>query len=510
LAEYSYKYGGRDYKSDQVSFSHGYDNIGNYWCRCYRVLDNDRKHDIATCRVNPSVPSDAVIFADMRWGMIGVKMLFVVVCGGMGFGMLGYAMFGYGKGKNKKSMLQQKYPGQPWMWKPDWHDGVIRSDSKAAMVGVLLFSIFWNAIGFPIGMMAFVDGVRGHGSPLAMIGLVFPVIGIGLILGTIYLVIGYLKYGKAVFSMDSVPGVVGGSLSGVIKVPGPMRNESGFKLRLCCVHQYVEGSGKESSTEEDVLWEDSVKYSADIAGGGVRGVELPVLFAIPFDLPSSSTSGDDDCIIWRLTANAHTKGVDFASRFEVPVFETEESREDFVLDDSAIRPYLLNDSVEDVFARQGVYLEKGSRGVCYHFSAARHKGLAVGVAIGAFALSAAVAGCVYLGVTIWVTAIFALLAAFMVWLVVGLLLVSSRIDIAHRTVTVTRGILGLAIPKSVSLKNVEDVFSKESSQTGDTVYYTIKLRTSEGKDMLLADNIEGKSDARMITEHIRQALAADY
>lgn len=54
---------------------------------------------------------------------------------------------------------------------------------------------------------------------------------------------------------------------------------------------------------------------------------MPIDFHIPFDNQSSDDSDQYNKIIWRVGASAEVAGVDYETKFEVPVFKTADSSE---------------------------------------------------------------------------------------------------------------------------------------------------------------------------------------
>src|SRR5436305_4196556 len=53
----------------------------------------------------------------------------------------------------KKEELQQQNPSKPWMWREDWATGVIKDNSKGAVIGLWIFAILWNAIATPVSLL---------------------------------------------------------------------------------------------------------------------------------------------------------------------------------------------------------------------------------------------------------------------------------------------------------------------------------------------------------------------
>jgi hypothetical protein len=508
VARFAYRYDGQDYESDRVSFSKGSDNIGSFQQDCFNAINSRRKSGTMACYVNPEMPREAVIFPAIRWGMMGFYMIFVLAFGGVGFGMLIFGVFGL-RTKKKEDKSRLANPDQPWLWKPAWESGIIKACDKAGMIAALCFALFWNVISFPIGFMAFTDGFLKQGEKGALVGLLFPFVGVFLIIWAVYAVLKYRKYGATTLQLASVPGVVGGKLAGIIHVPVHVVPEDGFSLRLACIHHYVTGSGKHRNTHDDVVWEDSRLLAGELLETDHTRTALPVLFAVPFDARESSPDVGNDGIIWRVEAKAKTRGIDFSTKFDVPVFKTEESSPDFVLDDSSVRAYEKAVSPEDLIATLKLKLEPTRNGVAYHFPAARHKGHALGLTLFFAIWTAAVVAMIKFGAPLFFSAIFGLVDVFVFWGILDAWVVSSRAEITHRTITVTRGIFGISAPKIVQHKDVEDVLAVRASSSGQTVFYTIKLFTDEGKKVTLGNGIIGLKNAETLAARMKAEILSD-
>jgi hypothetical protein len=85
----------------------------------------------------------------------------------------------------------------------------------------------------------------------------------------------------------------------------------------------VTRSGKKSRVREETLWEDR-----RVIPGAMRadtGVAIPIAVPIPREAAATDVSVQSDQVLWRLEVKSEAPGVDFAARFEVPVFATAES-----------------------------------------------------------------------------------------------------------------------------------------------------------------------------------------
>jgi len=98
---------------------------------------------------------------------------------------------------------------------------------------------------------------------------------------------------------------------------------------------------------------------------------------------------------------------------------------------------------------------------------------------------------------------------FLAWAFLDMWLISSRVEITHRTVTVTRGVFGLGIPKVIPLKDVQDIEIKRGMQSGNTVFYGLKLVTDEGKSILLGNQLLGSKDVAALASRLTGDLLGE-
>lgn len=339
-ARYAYVYDGRAYESDRVSFYGGSDNIGSFQRDIYEEISRHRSggSDVEAtyrCYVNPADPREAVLFRGVRAGMAAFQSVFVLAFGGVGFGLLVGALTG-GRTERRRRELEQAHPGEPWKWREDWAAGVIRADTRGT-VFIACFAVFWNVVSVPLSWMAVTQALKTQ-HYAALLILLFPLIGALLAWWAVHSVLVTMRFGKAVLRLGAVPGVTGGKLAGIVQLPERLRPEDGFHVTLKCTRTVTTGSGKNRSTQQVVLWEASQDIASDASRNLVQSA-IPVLFAIPYDQPSTDPHATAP-VNWRLEVSATNPGVDLSVTFKVPVFATAESRPDFRLDDAAIRPYL--------------------------------------------------------------------------------------------------------------------------------------------------------------------------
>src|SRR5215467_935005 len=130
---------------------------------------------------------------------------------GIGFGLMGVAIFG-GRILKRRQRLQAEHPAEPWLWREDWAQGRIKSNTKPGMIAGWVFAVLWNAVSTPVLVFLPKEAAK---NPVAYIGLIFPVVGVYLLVRAIRLTMAYLEFGKTRFEITPVPGLIGGELKGM-------------------------------------------------------------------------------------------------------------------------------------------------------------------------------------------------------------------------------------------------------------------------------------------------------
>ncbi|MBX3427600.1 MAG: DUF3592 domain-containing protein [Pirellulales bacterium] len=319
-ARYEYEFAGRQYESERVAVSGGSDNIGAYQESKGRELERLLAAGGRTvCYVDPAAPERALLYRELRAGMLAFKAAFASVFCLAGYGLLGMAWFGSRKAKERAAQ-QQLHPEQPWLWRADWAAGRIKSQARTAAIGVTGIALFWNLISWP-GFLGATVNRKDHEWWLPLIVGLFPLIGTGMAIWAWRLWLVAWRWGTSEFELATLPGVLGGPVAGVIHAPPRIEAPEGIRLTLACIRKVTTGSGKHRRTEERTLWSDERRLGRTLSAGPLE-TAIPVRFHVPYHLPPSS---EEDQVLWRLTAEAKTPGVDYHAQFEIPVFETEAS-----------------------------------------------------------------------------------------------------------------------------------------------------------------------------------------
>lgn len=355
-ARYTYVWEGREYTGTRVT---PYDEAGTGYLFQHRLHDELRAHQeagtLAPVYVNPENPGEAVLFLEIDEDEQFMLMLMGAIFGGAGALVFVAGAFGVVRAVRRKTIAAPD--DAPWMSRPEWREREIVCSKRNAMYGLWLFGFLWGIPSFAGTYFVWTDA-DAAGDPVRFIVLLFPLVGLAVLAGAVYMTMQHLKYGVSRFRMASMPGVIGGALSGIIQVDRHIEPEDGFHLSLRCIRRYTTGSGKNRSTREDTVWEEKRTMRRELLDTDRTRTVIPVLFGIPYAAEQTTAMGGGNGILWRLLAHARTPGVDYAAQFDVPVFRTPESSPNFQLDESAIEDYADQEAPERQVAASGIQVSE--------------------------------------------------------------------------------------------------------------------------------------------------------
>lgn len=317
-ATYEYSYLSQTYTNDRVAIADGADNIGSYQQRLGRRLSGALADGgSVTVWVNPDMPRDSVLDRGVRWGLTAFKSVFVLLFGGFGFGLL---IFGI-RAPKPKDPDNPEFADRPWLANDAWQGGPLRSSSKAAMWGAWGFATFWNLIAMPLPFLLYEEVTVKKNYP-ALLALVFPIVGIGLLYWATRQTREWRRFGPTPLTLDPFPGSIGGHVGGTIDLRQPFRPGTTYALTLTNLESTISGSGKNRSRRERASWQDRRIAHAE---PGPLGTRLLFRFDVPAGLEASDAAqNNDDYTIWRLGLEAEFGGSNLDRSWELPVYPTAE------------------------------------------------------------------------------------------------------------------------------------------------------------------------------------------
>ena len=432
--------------------------------------------------------------------------LFALTFGGVGIGGIVAALAGRGKLKTQEA-LQAAHPDSPWLWRQDWASGHITESSRAGMIGAWLFAILWNLIGFPTGFLA-ARAALNEGKPAALLGLMFPLIGIGLVVWAIRTTLRYRKYGVSRLELATVPGVIGRSLIGMVRAPFRIQAAQGFDVSLTCVRRVTQGGGKQRSTSESIMWQDVQRVQGQPFPAPDRmETHIPVAFRISADATSSDDRDSGNRVVWRLQVSADVPGVNYEAGFDVPVFRTPASEEPLSAEESRLLP------ASDLAAYQQpansrILVTATRRGTEILFPAARNLGAATSLTLFLVLWVACIGLQVYFGAPIVFPIVTGLFGVLILLGVLDLWLEVSRVSVDPGSISWAKGYIVPGRQNTVPASEIADVTTAVGMQAGNTVYYDIVLTRKVGKKAKLGRSIRDKREAEWLAGTIKKKLGA--
>ncbi|MDA3874151.1 MAG: DUF3592 domain-containing protein, partial [Kiritimatiellae bacterium] len=503
VARYSYQWQGVAYEGNRVAISRSADNIGSFQKRKADTLKHAlRNNGSISVHVNPDDPSDSILYPELRWEMIVFYSVFGFSFGGVGFGIL-FGGLAASRRKKAEAECAALYPDAPWTWREDWAAGEIRSGGKTKAVVLTVFAIVLVLASIPV-LLAFPSEFFEKGNNAMAIALVFPSVGLFLFAGAARAWIGYRKYGNCTLVLQEVPGVIGGALSGGVRIPSPVNAEDGFTMTLRCIRRVVTGSGKHRNTREHELWADSRRLKTGHISSDRSLTILPVLFHIPYECEPVDRDDSRNQVLWRLTVEARTPGVDFEAEFEVPVFKTARCDPVFEVVDSPLNAYLAPADDQALWREEHIRMEQTAGGIRLVFPMLRHKG---------YGLSLLIFTLVWWGITVGIhtftnalvffPAVFAIFGIFLGYGSIVVCLTRHVLDLRPGRLTLRGGLFGLKGPVTLSASDIRDLAATSISSQGKVSYYTLKAVDTGGNPHTLATQIKGRSHADELLNIIR-------
>ncbi len=509
-ASYNYEYGGRTYRdADKVSQYTGSGNISSYHQDIYRELkeymDSGEEY---RCFVNPDKPGQAVLNRDLRAMSLVFFAVFAVVFGGVGYGLMTLGIRSL-LGSKKKKELENAFPGEPWRQKPEWAQGLIKSSGKTILVFSIIFAVFWNVVSFPIAMMVLLNEA-GKGDLKIYLVLIFPVVGVFLILWAVFMIVRWRKFGESEFRMDTVPGVIGGALSGKICTTVDIAAEDGYRVSLRCVNRYMSGSGKNRTTHERTLWESEKIINSEFLEKELACTEIPVVFAIPYSEKPTDESNSRNSIIWKLLVSAAVPGIDYSAEFEVPVFKTDDSDPEFSLSELGAEGSRGDEqNGRELVRRAGIVISPGfsGGGTRYLFPMARNWKTSLLLTLFAILWTGVVGGIYFAGAPLLFLIVFGAVDIILIICVFNSWLDKRVVEADKYSLKMSGGILGIGRSREVDSKEIDGFGVHMTSQSGNTTFYKVLLRTKSGDKYKVASGIKGKASADAFVAELEKNTA---
>lgn len=507
-AQYEYEYRGRSYTGHRVSLYSGSDNLGSFHRELYRQLSQCQKsHQPFPCYVDPARPHESILYRNLRWPMLAMQLAFALTFGGAGFGLLAGSMANYRRSRADAAQAAA-HPAEPWLQKADWARGQATASNWTALMVWLTLALYWNLVALPLYLML-PGEILGPGMRYALIALIVPAGGLGLIAGAMAALRRWRKFGQSVFQMAAVPGLVGGQLAGVIRTTCKVLPQDGFRLTLRCVQTIVTNSGRDNSgTRENLLWEDDQVVARDLLQTDPDHSAIPVLFAIPYECRPTDETVANNQTRWRLAVQAKMPGLDYRAAFDVPVFKTDQSDPDFKADPDTTAAYAAPPDPDRDLREAGVLKAPAPGGEGYEFTFPMCRRLDLPLGCGLFTAFwtgiVVVLFCVKAPLLFPIA--FGLLDVLLLLAVADLCFYRSVVEASPGGLLLRGGWFGLGRTRRLEAADVAHIKTAMGMQSGQAVYYNIIVTNRNGKKFTAAKNVFSHRLATAVTAQIQQAL----
>ena len=502
-AEYIYTFEGQRFVGKRVSLSDGGDNIGDYQVDMGRRLQRIAASggDIVI-HVDPDEPQASIIDRNLRWGLIGFKSIFLFVFGGVGLGLLIFVW----RAAPEKDLNKPEFKESPWLLNDAWQTASIGSSSKTAMWGAWAFAAFWNLISAALPFLLYEEVVEKE-NYVALIGLLFPLVGIGLLVWAIRRTLEWRRFGAAPVTLDPFPGSIGGHVGGTVDLNIPFDPANRFQLTLNNLHSYVSGSGKNRSRKEEAKWQDATVAHAE---QGARGTRLAFRFDVPEGLAASDADLSDSYHVWRLNLRAELAGANIDRDYDIPVYAT--AARSHHLSDRAVQEAKTKQSLIDGDSvREVIEIRQSAGGKQILYPMGRYVGPALGgLIVGAIFAAIGWYLVVAEGHSIF-GSVFAAVGALIGISCLYLMLNSLEVSKEAGNITAVRRLLGVPISRKHMHQNNFGRFEKKSTmktQSGGkhTIHYSINAIDRQGNEIVVGEGFKGENEARAAIRVIAREL----
>lgn len=212
--------------------------------------------------------------------------------------------------------------GEPWLRRPDWAMGRLEpiGRERSGIVFLWIFTGVWCAA----SGYAALEAARGNATGQTELAPIFPAIGLGLVALATWTMLHWRRWRRTWLELKTRPGVLGGPFEAVLHAPLALARARSLRLTIDC-HGTPDDGGELQIVSH--LWH----YTAEIPQADFERdfeTRVPIALRLPSDLPEAEPARRSQHGIWRLRLAASLSGPDYSAEFDLPVFETADSKPD--------------------------------------------------------------------------------------------------------------------------------------------------------------------------------------
>ncbi len=508
-ASYRYQYAGRTYHSEAVSLTGGSDNIGDFQQRAHaQIRAFEGKDRPFRCYVNPALPEQAVLFRDLRWGLMLLMSIFPTVFPLAGFAVaIGGWLQVKNAGRNRK--LESQHPGEPWRWKREWAGETIQASSNGLpfILGIAGWILLVQA---PLTLAVMVSGevTRSALSLLALLPSLLALIPLALAWSRCKT---RLALGKPSLWLKQTPVRPGDTLEGELRFDRVLSPREVIQARLLCQRKIIRHTGKGTSTTTENIWEHTEPLSAGEARREMTGVALPLRVEIPRGLPcavvedAAFIAGHSEQHVWSLELRSNGGGK--PAVLPLPVFVTREEAK-LAESDTSHEVEVIAPSTEQLVERmktRGVHAEFDSAGIPTLIDCPPGRFRGVGIFLLLFGI-------------VWFTVFLVMASKGAPWifriiwgitspLILGMglwtLLHRRRVEITADELRILNNVGPFySWRESYAPRHIVGFTHDTNMQSGNQFYYRVRAETTFGKKKTLIDGITESVTAETLAKRL--------
>ena len=495
-AHYRFEWAGQPVQGQRAAISERADNIGDFQQQLGWQLERAFKTGRSVpVWVNPSNPHESIIDRSLRPGLLAFKMVFVVMFGGFGVGLL---FFLWHDRKAAAAAGDAPASARPWLDRAEWAQGRVRSNKRYEVWVAWAFALVWNLLAVPAVVLN-LPSLRVQQDVLAAGGLaVVGLAGLGLLWWSVRATLDARRYGDVRLVLDPFPGAIGGHFGATMVLPLAYQPGRCFAVTLRCIYHYRSRSAgdDDSRSRESVVWQAEgvaqVETHAD-------GIQLGMRFDVPGGFPATE-SADGAHHAWRLEVQSAEPALTFARSFDVPVYATGASSARLWLD-AAQHPQVQQLRAAQVRAVSELEPIPGGVRLYLPYGRAWKEGLLLVVVGGVFFGAGLLTG--RAGAFGVVVALSGGLGGALLVFAFYLLCNSLRVQLDRQGLRTERRLLGLMLVRhQAPAQDIARLVVRESysSQSGiqHVTFYRIQVEMKNGKKITVADSLRGRAAAEQL------------
>ncbi|OGA63293.1 MAG: hypothetical protein A2710_12715 [Burkholderiales bacterium RIFCSPHIGHO2_01_FULL_64_960] len=505
---YRYEVAGVAYDGHRPAINTLADNIGSFHENlAWRLESAQRSGTPVPVWVNPSRPQDSVADRSLRLGLLGFQMIFVVLFGGAGVGML---IWGWSLRRSDahKAERLQTHGDEPWLANKAWADNRIRSSKRWEVWFAWGFAVVWGAIAYPAALSAIPRAWRNENHIVLCVLVLMVAVGLGLLVWAVRATLDARRHGEVRLVMDPFPGAIGGHVGATVDLPGvPYRPDLRFAVTLRCAYHYqtrTGGSDNSSESREQIVWEG--EGAAQVQPQG-RGSRVAFRLSVPKGLPESEQAVGTNEHHWTVLLESTDPALKFSRRFEVPVYATGEEST-WLAHDAAKHPQMQALREAELDAVSDIEPVEGGVRLYQPYGRLWRQNLLWLVMGGGFLGLGVMAG--YIGAPVLFPLAFGGVGgAMLVW---GFYAVSNSLTVQldRQGLRTERRLLGLMLAwRQVPAHDIARLSIQESYtlQSGHqrTTFFRVQVNLRNGKSVSIADSLQGRPVAEQMLSTLAKA-----